>query len=783
MSTKFLRKSTRRLIRDYDQFQQVYPSPIRSSDPLNNGIDSQARFDDTSTLSFTTINASFPAMLPIGESSLPSSSINAIISLQSRAIEQRPNLPGGTPGLTPFNELIFNLPATYENTASIAFAPGFNIPNRHKIGIPIDITSQQEKFLLRLAFSDTNADAGGYFYGRAGTGFCYYNFVEKRWEDIGLVPNVYKGYMGDVTPADETTFDGQNYFMAQFVGTPNTSFIKATFPTPTIGTQQDLTHDGYPKIGTPTEFFDAPYAPRYHATASQGLQMSDYIQQPFVLERVDVKIPIVARRKHGNQTGGSPTDFYESSLRDIDNLVFFLYRQSGNSQLTSQRFLIAHESISFYNNQINTDVSFTSHNPIFSYDHNLSLSSSAESLFTGSITFSMYPKMTSPNFAGISSFVVNNTAASRYERASTLNYWTGPMLVSVASSINKVDGDLSLDNNPFWREKNTNFNSTVFDASLTPDQRFLINYATGSLSPTEKPGLSFAVDDYSSKNWSQFNVPYLMLPTDQLIFGLESDINSRMSDSGIYSNGIDKSYLSQTGSFFKILTDDAQVTLFGSLIQNGVAKTQNSINQNLTSPAAHEIIINVQDDTDQFDIAERSLFVGAYLDNFITGSILLNTRGIAQSLIDGPQTASGSFIRSLTLSDGEKVYFQKGTSTLFSIIVVPYSEPRNPKNYFRPNRYGNIRDMLEQARDYRIFNKTLYKKSGGFEDQGPAYAKFVLSSSETPVSANLTQCNNLSPYMTGTFPFVDGIGTSTSRGAYTTTQNNPFIPITNIFKS
>jgi hypothetical protein len=163
--------------------------------------------------------------------------------------------------------------------------------------------------------------------------------------------------------------------------------------------------------------------------------------------------------------------------------------------------------------------------------------------------------------------------------------------------------------------------------------------------------------------------------------------------------------------------------------------------------------------------------------------MLLNTRGVAQSIIEGPQISSGSFIRCLPLSDKEKTYFQKGKSTLFGIVVVPYSEARNPKNYFRPNRYGNYRDMLEQARDYRIFNKSLYKKSGGFEDQGPAYAQFVLSSSDTPVSASLTQCNNLSPYMTGTFPFDDGYDGSTSRGPYTTTQNNPFIPITNIFKT
>ena len=92
--------------------------------------------------------------------------------------------------------------------------------------------------------------------------------------------------------------------------------------------------------------------------------------------------------------------------------------------------------------------------------------------------------------------------------------------------------------------------------------------------------------------------------------------------------------------------------------------------------------------------------------------------------------------------------------------------------------------MLEQARDYRIFNKILYKKNGGFEDQGPAYAKFVLSSSDTTTDASSTFCNNLSPYMTGTFPFVDDYNGSTSRGAYpTATYNNAFTPKTLIFKT
>lgn len=792
MSTKFLRKTVRRLIRDYDQFQDAYPQLIRSSDPLNNGVDNNTQFADDRSIVFSTNNASFPAMVSVGSTTLPSSSISAAVAVTPSSVEQRPQLPGSSETLKPFDESLFYLPATYENTASIALAPGFNIPARNKIGIPIDITSQQEKFLFRLGRTDTNADSGGLFYGQASTGFCYYNFDLKRWEDIGLSNNSYVGYMGNVTPANETTFSGQNYFMAQFVGTPNKIGL------PILGTPYEdaaINYYGYNKIGSPTEFFDAPGAPRYHATSSQGLPMSNYIQQPFALERVDVKLPFVARRKHGNRTGGA-TDPYESSLRDIDNLVFFIYRQSGvDNAETSQRFLISHESLTFYNSAINGNANFLTHNPAFSYDYRLSVSSSQEGLFTGSISFSMYPKVTSPNFGGVTAYSVYDTAGSDFRRAGVLNFWTGPMLSTISSSINTVDGQLGPSgNNTFWRIKNTTNTELVFDAQLNPDQRFLTNFATGSLLPTVAGSILVGPAPYeelNSINWSQNSTPYVLVPEDRLILGLESDICNRSTVNGTYLNGADKSPLSVTSSFFKILTDQAQITLYGSLIQEGIAKQHNSINQNLVSPAVHEIIANTQDDTDQFDIAEKQLFVGTYIDNFITGTMTAGDRGVAQSIIDGPIISSGSFIRCLPLSDSQKTYYQNGPSTI-SIGPPPwtqtfnllYSDPKNPKNYFRLNKYGNFRDMLEQARDYRIFNNVIYKKNGGFEDQGPAYARFVLSSSDTTTDASATFCNNLSPYMTGTFPFVDDYNGSTSRGPYpTATYNNAFTPKTLIFKT
>lgn len=791
MSTKFLRKTTRRLIRDFDQFQDVYPHLIRSSDPLNNGIDSNVKFDDSATVLFEESIASFPAMTVNAATVQPTSSITADALLRASMQERMPKTPGSVEGITPFNESLFDLPATQENTGSISYAPGFSIPVRNKIAVPIDITSNEEHFLFRLGFAETNADPDGLFYGRASTGYSYYNFVEKRWEVIGLIANVYAGDVGDASQLDSTTLDGQNYFMSQFVGTPNAS-RESKFP-PAV-TQDNLDYLGYDKIGSPTEFFDAPRAARYHATSSQGLTLSNFIQQPFVLERVDVKIPVVARRKHGGQLGAA-SDPFEASLRDIDNLVFFLYRQAGsaNQPTETQRFLIAHESLSFYNSLINTSLDYKKHNPVFAHDFKLSITSSAESIFTGSISFSMYPRVTSTNFGGATAFSFFDTNASKYKGCRTQNFWTGPVTSTLSGSVNPASGTISnTDGNTFWRVSNASEPSLVFETELNPDQRFLINYATGSLLPAQSaPPLTLPADVryYNSVNWSQTKMPYLLLPTDQLIVGLESDINVRMSRNGNYSDGDDTSILSQTSSFFKVLTDAAQVTLFGSLVQNSSAKIYNSINQNLVSPAVHEIVANVQDDTDQFDIAEKELYVGSYLDNYITGSITTGDRGIAKSRLLDNVNSSGSFESFVTLPRENDLYYLNGPSNLrigpppfTQIFSVAYSYPIKPRNIFRFNKYGNFRDMLEQSQDYRIFNKALFKKNLGFEDYGPVYAKFVLSSSEDLTSGSLTFCNNLSPLMTGTFPYIDG--QNTSRGAYpTATNNNPFTPKTLVFKT
>jgi hypothetical protein len=234
-------------------------------------------------------------------------------------------------------------------------------------------------------------------------------------------------------------------------------------------------------------------------------------------------LPFVARRKHGPIKAGS---YAESALRDVDNLVFFLYRQSGkDNQLQSVRSLISHESLSFYNQKVNTKVDYEQHNPIFAHDYNIALSTTTEKLFTGSISFTMYPKLTSKNFAGTTGHSIKDTFTipATYRRAGILNFWSGPQESVLSSSVNSVDGILlSTGNNDFWRIENTTMSGgsyldNLFTSNLNPDPRFLTNYSTGSLYPTQNPLGTIGDPRYNSANWSQYNTPYVLLPEDRLI--------------------------------------------------------------------------------------------------------------------------------------------------------------------------------------------------------------------------------------------------------------------------
>lgn len=876
MTTRFLRKKVRQQIRDNDSLQRVYPSLLRTPNFVTSSSESTV-FDDATTISYVSQNTTFPAMLPVGYNTELTSSIKGIVNFSASAVENKVKLYDEL--ISPFNESLFNIPGTSDYMVTSSIVPGFNTPVRNKLAIPIDLTSTQEKFLFRLGLTDTT-DPNGYFYGQASSGFAYYNFDRKCWEDIGLnEATPYVGHMGDVS-GGPSGFNGQNYFMSQFVGTSN-YVIPVELAIPGL----DLTTlVGNQHIGTPYEFFDAPAAPRYHATSSQGLSLKNYINQPFVLEQIDVTLPFVARRKLGPPR--TMTGLAEGVLRDIDNLVFFMYRQNGDTddKTKSIRKLIAHESLTFHTN-LAPNLNFTLHNPVFSYEYQFAdFYDTTEKIFTGSVSFTMKPKVSSEKFTGITAyFAINGSSA---DEASIAGYWSGPIASALTGTNNPISSSYNaLINDTYVRSLNSIYDVQNYKTKLNPDPRLLVTNVTGSVESLGFNGIYGS--GYASQIFSTANSPYVLLPSDRLIFGLESSIQA--SNLGFAITGRDASHLSHTGSFFKILTDEAKVTLYGSLIQDNRAKPYNSINQKLVSPAVHEIITNVQDDSDQYLIDEKIIYQGNYLSNYMSGSFFDGTRRIYDDLATTNQTIlSSSFNRFAQHNDTSKVYYDclapnaqtlvdqinsaginynktfnqivisrnnatndtfviegnpevlsfpyvnsstreltslvrfqvfagmsfylnsytgidakqilfYNSNKVFNNIYDPFATTRkitlnhtgsaairygmkniineNPKSIFRPDRYGQFRDMLEQAHDSTLYDLSNIKKN----QDSPVIITFVTASTDNPTEPSTTSSNNFNKYATSSFPYFDGL--NRSRPDYTVTKNPVFSPTKLVFKT
>jgi len=124
---------------------------------------------------------------------------------------------------------------------------------------------------------------------------------------------------------------------------------------------EHLQQVGYSRIGWPTSFFGAPNAPKYHAYDHETIKLSDYIDRPFLLKRVELRVPVKSERYFGANdsydNGDAAYNQQVTNKKDIDNYVFFLYRQRRVSRDrdgyldrgTSKRYLIASASVCYYN--------------------------------------------------------------------------------------------------------------------------------------------------------------------------------------------------------------------------------------------------------------------------------------------------------------------------------------------------------------------------------------------------------------------------------------------------
>ncbi len=588
-----------------------------------------------------------------------------------------------------------------------------------KISFKVNISTNEERIFTRAAKDRLNqVDPQGEFFNQDVTGFCYYNFNTKKWDQIGLTDPatgnpIHFDWAAEsrVGPSQATSgqiniHSGTNNYASQFKPSSHTQ--------PLAGASGRVTK-GYNRIGSPTVSNLAPFSTKYHATSSQALSLSSFIDHPFILEKVVVDLPIRAQRKHRFLDKSDVKT--RSDTRDQDDYVFFMYRQQRSLSPTSgpdssfdvsgsQRFLICSGVMTFYNGTVrrktaNTTFAFApENNPAFSHDFNMIVPSDTNlwnneytGAFTGSVSLNIEPAVATTQYLGLSHIQEAGGQPAGAGRVKNLslgyakirNYWPGgtspkPFLQeqrSVDSSgkiyiqpskyTGKVGVSASYGEPTFSEYAQINGpNQTASDLPIEEfDSRSLIPFGGSSAPETNQFGTSVGSDTSRA-------APYILMPEDEIIFGIDSAISIASIDTSFSSSMT--THL--TSSRLTVDPGAASVTFFGTVLRDGIGDTTLSINQQLTSDAVHDAIQSEFGVPDQYDIELPTVFSGTYIDStHVSGRSDRESHGIVAgtpaeeggntkfsrhlvgSFAGGTAGITGSLLRGVKLSDSKERYY------------------------------------------------------------------------------------------------------------------------------
>lgn len=699
----FISRSPRLLLCELDDNPGAYPTILRDGDSTRTGA-LVTSFDDGSTIIFSENGSPvFPSMLPSG-SSFNSQAVDVVgqesdisISAPIRSFQHPTYLhysPTETVG--PFNENRV-MPATdfFLSGTSIDVMPGFSSPLRSKVAIEIDITPQSNVTITRNVSSRNSAESQPV--SSNNTGFYYFNFDENKWNQIGAVDPATGGSLYYDFAIDTATGLASGTFPSQFTFGNCSAKEQGT-------TSDNRLELGYSKIGSPTVVMGAPSLPKYHATSSQSLKLSNLISSPFMLEAVTVDFgEIIAQRTNGGATPTSSPDIFKSgSIRDIDNYVFFMYRQNRANRVidsvsdvsSSSRYLVCSASMTFFNSASLSGSGWSPatllHSPAFSYEFGLPYNDSYQiGSYTGSVSLNMRPAICGPQQLGVSRVPALGGTGTEFIQ----NSWGGG---STLQSVN-LFGDNSNFVRPFDKDNGETI-ANVIERAVKIDSRTIRKFGGEAQDQTTENLAGFGLVSITTPQSNES--PYLLFPEDEIIFGLEAGI-PQLPFAGLFSN--------ITGSHLRVGTKSCKVTLYGSLVKDNLELLP-FLNQNLSSNSVHEII-GAEPVLDQFQIEPISSYHGSYLDEIVTGSMATpqgfllfsiasqdQSRRVISRVSLGQAGATGSLQRFLNLTDSKEAVYDSCLPDYSEMLDLTFEESEYKFRGESVIRYiGNPGDIYESG--------------------------------------------------------------------------------------
>lgn len=345
----------------------------------------------------------------------------------------------------------------------------------------------------------------------------------------------------------------------------------------------------------------------FEATSSQYIQMSQYINQPFLVEKVIMEIPIKAgpgwlrdftRFVRLNAINGYRSDPFDTGGPCI---TFGLINQINKN---NRELILSATIIPENDNYIGQDVS-PLYNERFasgfkSYGQpTLVIPSSSNQTFTGTLKFQLEPRIsngvTSLGFACV----------------------PGSYASYGANSGDKLRNSFAIAVNPFGRGmRGVQTGRSVFGKEYSVPNSDGIS----SLAKFFPEGIGLYCDVYLY-NYEQTAVsPYILFPQDKLVLSVSkyrSCVAQGAVDGSAPYNFNSSMSLNRSHDVF-MDSGTVKITMYGSMVREAT-EFHDTLNSRLDTNAVHEMIHNVI--VDEWDIGSTQEFTGSMRSQFMTGTI------------------------------------------------------------------------------------------------------------------------------------------------------------------
>ena len=647
---------------------------------------------------------------------------------------------------------------------------GFQQPLWSKTKLEIDLSPAQDTtfgFTREPSLTDRRVDF---------TPIVYYNFVDKVWDPIGTGANVtYKP--GEVS-GDHLGLMG-NWREQTVMG-----FARGT----------ELSVTGVNQACSPVSTFGFPVHPKYHATASQLLDMGDLIAHPFLLEKYVLECelsyslgdtgsydPITTVAGEGVDAA---VDFHSLlRFRASINTFFILNQRSPFS--ASVQHVDIFNGIDSGNNQPTLLTS--------SIPSTLVISKGAAPIRVDTgrdlVTWGQITSVMDDETAETTVLTLDQLLSDGLSREVTIDLRDEKSPVAGGqqsdSSFSRrriimsgtVKQATRLDTTFGWSVSNPDRGLSsgffgFFSGSNVPGGRTgIVMKQTGREINAAQPGAALVQgisirDDtqrgtppggdvanssgfLQSAGFRTVASPYLLLPEDKLVLGWQVAVPYHVSD--VVSGGINAA---EPQGYFKaaqltIHAVPSRLTLYGSLVREE-QEFHDTINQPLASNAIHEVIHFDNPVLDQFDTEPVSSLSGSHIDGIFSGSMTSQspdkTRGrIGSHVGSGPVFDADDLRFSLRLTPGsERQGFLRGYQCIsegerYFDSMMPKVGEITVKDgaavVLQSNGSGSI--FLNRDAFNTIYNNT-WKRSFPFEPRYSGLSRFI-----EPLGSNLATVNQV----------------------------------------